>query len=46
MSLAPADELEWDDQVVEWRNANAITLSQFNSLIASVEFSFPRFHSK
>jgi hypothetical protein len=41
--LNPCTAEEFDDLIVEFKNIKGITKSQFESLIAAIEFLFPRF---
>ena len=43
--LTPNSSVQWDDLLVEWKNAKLITKNQFQNTVAAVEFFF-KFHDK
>ena len=43
VGIAPHGAEEWDDMLVEYKNARALTKGQFASTISGVEFFFPRY---
>ncbi len=37
----PSGPDQWDDALVEWKNARPVTKAEFESCVAGVEFLFP-----
>ena len=44
--VRPCGAEQWDDMLVEWKNASLCTKSDFEGAPAGLEFSFPRFRCK
>ena len=43
VGIAPAGAEEWDDMLVEYKNARGLTKGQFANAVNDVEFFFPRY---
>ena len=43
---APTTAWEWDDLVVEWKNAEVVSRYNFSNCVAAIEFFFPRYRGK
>ena len=44
--LIPCGADEWDDALVEFKSCNTVSKSEFENMVAGVEFFFPRFRGK
>ncbi len=42
----PSGPDQWDDALVEWKNARPVAKAEFEACVAGVEFLFPRFRGK